>query len=268
MDAYIQYLEKYDTSFKVISGLFSLIIIWGYFYFKSNSLYSIIDKLWSLFVGSKGFTNESINSFHKDRHDLDKFNAIYNLKATNTLQIEKFILWTKREKYDTKKISSIKGWFDISKLEPIRPPVWESLFLGVSFPFLCIVTALFLFIGSTQNAVVKLDDNDSWFLMDHNRAKTVFSKLIISKANCHNEKYPREKYSLKSGITPNSVDSICAAFEKQSEMDAVDEIIRKQTALLFFSIIPLFFMIHNIKNLSRRINAYNFYKQYQKDRNR
>lgn len=268
MDAYIQYLDKYEIPIKVISALIVLIIIWVYFYFKSNSLYSIIDKLWFLFVGSKGFTNESMNSFHKDRHDLDKFNAIYNFKATNTLQIEKFILWTKREKYDTRKISSIKGWFDISKLEPLRPPVLETWILGLISIALCILVAFFAFLGSTQNAVIKLNENDPWIFMNHTRAKNPFNHLTITKVDCRNEKYPRDKYSLKSGITTASIESICAAFDKPSEMNAVDKIIRKQTTLIYFSFISLFLFFQSLKYFLRRMNAFDFYKQYQKDRNR
>ncbi|WP_370463597.1 DUF6216 family protein [Pantoea sp. B9002] len=177
---------------KVILSLLTLISIWSYFYFKSKSLFSILDKLWSLFVGSKGFSNESINAFHKDRHDLDKFNAIYNFKATSTRQIEKFILWSKREKCDTRKTSSIKGWFDIEKLEPLKPLIWESWILFSIVVLFLSATTAFSAWGITSNAIVKLKGSDPWFLMDHNRAKPVFSKLIIRRVDCHDDTFSRE----------------------------------------------------------------------------
>lgn len=256
MDAFIQYIDKFEISIKILITLAAIVLIWAYFYFKSQSLYIILDKVWSLFIGSKGFSNPKLDAFHKDRHDLDKFNSLYNFNATNTEQIEKFIEWVKVEKCDTRKISSIKGWFDLETLKPVKPIIWESFVLAFLAIFLFLITLSFGFLGFTQNAIVKLNENDPWFLINHSRAKPVFNKFMISKTDCTNPSYKRDKYSNLSGITKSSITSICEAFEKKMEMDAVDKLIKLQGIGKYLSFLFLMCLWSSLISFLRRMNAY------------
>jgi hypothetical protein len=258
MDAFIQYIDRFEISIKVLITLAALVLIWAFFYFKSQSPYIILDKVWSLFVGSKGFNNKKLDAFHKDRHDLDKFNSLYNFNATNTEQIEKFVEWVKLEKCDTRKISSIKGWFDLETLKPVKPEVWESWTLAILAIILFVITLMSGFFGLTQNAIVKLNENDPWFLINHSRAKPVFNKFMISKADCTNPSYNRDMYSDATGITKPSVNSICDAFEKKTEMDAVDKLIKLQSVGMYFSFMFFMCLLSTLKNLLRRMNAYDY----------
>jgi len=259
MDEYISHIEKFDAAIKTALGLGLIIVIWSYFYFKSKSLYSILDKLWSLFVGSKGFNNESINSFHKDQHDIDKFNAIYNFNATNTTQIEKFVNLIESEMVDIRQISSMKGWFDLNILKPVRPPIFETWVLAFFSVLIFSVSIVFLTWGVTENAILKLNKNDPWIMINHDRAKPVFNKLAITKENCLDKKFSKIKYSEITELDPESINTLCTAFYKKSEMEAVDKIINGQTIFSYLAAFTTFLLMISLKNLFRRLNAYHFY---------
>lgn len=265
MNTFIEYLGKFDFFFKASLSVFCLIGIWLFFYKKSGSPYSMLDKLWSIFVGKKDFYNGSISRFHNERHDIDKFNSIYNLNAINTKQIENFIKWIDLGGYDTRKISGIKGWFDIAKLTAKKPKVGHTIFLStcvISLYFSCLFFGLW---GFSPNAVVKLDKHDAWFFINHQKAKAVFTDPVISKENCEDKNYNREKFSSSSGIAIQSVNSICKAFNDKKELSAIDTIVKGQRVLLYVAAIALFLALHFSKFLIRRINAHDFYNLYYKN---
>lgn len=264
MEDFVQFIEKFDTVFKLALLLVIIASVWLYFYRKSGSVYSIHDRLWSLFVGKKAFFNARLDAFHKDRHDIDKFNSVYNVSAINTGEIERFTRWIEEEKIDTRKISAIKGWFDISSLKPRKPAVSMTVLIFLLI-FAFILSGLtFGLIGLSPNAVVKLDDSDPWFVINHSRAKPVFGDLSITKENCENPDFNRVNYSRRSEITLASVKGICQSFTDAKESDAVDQIIKTQRILFYLGLYSIALGFYALKCTLRRLNAIDFYRLYQK----
>ncbi|MEI2265046.1 DUF6216 family protein [Erwinia sp. CGal63] len=258
MDSFVQFVEKFDSLFKFSLALLIILTIWLYFYKKSGSLYSISDKLWSLFVGKKDFYHKRLDAFHKEQHDVDKFNAIYNVKAITTQEIEAFTRWIKEQKHDVRKISGLKGWFTVSTLTVRKPGITSTVLVAIFFISL-ILSGLFVSLcGLTPNAIVRLDKQDPWFVINHQRAKPLFSDVAITASDCADSGYNRGDFARRSGITPSSVNGICQAFQDKKEAAAIDKIIRSQRILLYLGLYILFFGGYTLKYFHRRLNALDF----------
>jgi len=268
MEDFVQFIEKYDSFFKLLLALLIIITIWLYFYKKSGSSYSMTDKLWSIFVGQKDFYNKKLDMFHKERHDVDKFNSVYNLNAANVAELEKFTEWVKENGHDIRKISGIKGWFSIANLNVSKPARSMTFLLLLTF-FCLVLSGLFVSLcGLTPNAIVKLSKQDPWFIINHQRAKPLFNEAAITADNCADTSYNKGDYSRRSGITQGSVNGICQAFQDKKESMAIDKIIKNQKILFYVGLYIIAFGGLALKYTFRRINALDFiHSSLQKRRN-
>lgn len=266
MDNIFQFLGKFDEYFKSIYILLAIISVWTYFYYKSGSIYTILDKVWSLFVGQKEYNNKVISKFNKERHDIDKFNSIYNVDAINTNEIVKFTKWIADNNYDIRKISNVKSWFKISELKLTRPNSYSTFGLSLIAIVLFLSSLILGIWGTTPHAIVKINDNDPWISINLQRAKTLSSDYVISREDCKRQDFNRGNYARLTNLEINSVNAICDGFLVKKESEAIKQIIKGQRVLLYISFATIIISLLLFRAILYRLNAIDFHYRYIKNK--
>lgn len=239
------------------AGLF-LIVLYSvglYFYTRSGSAYSILDRLWTIFLGHKKFNNPTIESMLQERKDIDKFNALFNVDAIDTQQIIAFNKWIKKYNYDTRKISRIKGWFKIESLKIKKANHIESiLILGISISLL-LFSIIIIFIGSMSMALIKIETSEPWIWVDHTEVRTLNNKIVLNKETCLDEDFDIKNISERSRLTNNSIRIICQNFNRKEKSLTITNLISGQKTASYSSLLFIFISFRMIISFTRAINV-------------
>jgi len=64
-----------------------------YFHKRSGTSYGLFSRLYALLIGGSDFTDSSLSEFWNDRKDIERFNALFGLKAHSLHDIHLFNKW-------------------------------------------------------------------------------------------------------------------------------------------------------------------------------
>lgn len=242
------FMKHYEV-IKDILYIFSICFIAWATYKRAGSNYSMMSRAWGLIIGKKDFNNRQITKFMQTREDIDKFNFIFNVNAANMQQIKRLKKRVERQSIDIRYISRAKGYFYINTCKvknPKRKCIFTVVILAVVFFQLA---ALSFQLAITPAAVLKFNDSNTWFSINHQYAKKYilaipFADFIINdwrfdKDACTKEDFSEEKLSRVTKLTKQEVEVICKSFKEKEQEPKITETIKKQKIFYFLLFIPL-----------------------------
>jgi len=245
-----------DSTLKVIYGLPQW-LVWGatgliaitigaiYFHRRSGTSYGLMNRLYNHLIGKSDFNDKSILEFWNQRKDVERFNALFHLRAKSTIDIKRFQLWLEVHDIDLSKLNNLKTWFDferrkimkISKLQAFLYPT-----LAVIFYFATIAA---LQIGLPNSALVKLAGEKKWIWLNHKEAtNSDFNPFRersddwrINKPICDGSNLNSSPPLKSTGLTAKSIEVICTSFDEENNRKFIDTNIQQQKIFLLFAAI-------------------------------
>ncbi len=244
---------KYHDIIKEILYVAAVLIVVWYFYLRAGSSYSMMSRVWGILIGSKGFKNSEISELMQEREDIDKFNFIFNVKATSMEQIKRLQKRVKKQNLDIKLISRSKGHFYINtcKLKvPKQEQIFGTLLLSVVL-FFC--TLPILQVAIKPAAMFEFNDSSTWFWVNNQYAEkyippipivsSFFVRWRFDKNTCTSKNFSVEELSATTNLTNKEISAICEIFKGGETPYVIEKAIKGQKVAYFLSLFPLFFSL-------------------------
>ncbi|WP_202305546.1 DUF6216 family protein [Dryocola clanedunensis] len=265
MESVAAIIVKYDTIINSAFWLILLLSILFYISLRAGSAYSIVNRLWQFFLGPPEFFDKKLNKLWNERNDIEHFNMLFNVKAKNKQEINKFISWVKNNKIDIIKISRAKGWFNFSTLEAVRPKTIITILILVG-ALLCIYGFFVtMTVAAKPAALVKIEKDEPWiwvglkqtsnYIPNLDTSNFKFNNWSLSLEQCVNKNFDRDKFSLKTNLKRTTIDMLCKSFTDEIDQKSISAIIKKQNAFFILSIIPVVFCFYLFIAFIRRVYA-------------
>ncbi|WP_129990482.1 DUF6216 family protein [Rahnella sp. CFA14(1/10)] len=245
-------LKYHDIIKEILYVAVAFIVVW-YFYLRAGSSYSMMSRLWGILIGSKGFKNNEISELMQEREDIDKFNFIFNVKATSIEQIKRLQKRVKKQNLDIKLISRSKGHFYINtcKLKvPKEKQIFGTLLLSAVL-FFCTLPVLQLAIKPA--AMFEFNDSSTWFWVNNQYAEKYIPPIPIVSSffdywrfdndTCTSKNFSVEKLSATTKLTNKEITAICELFKGGKTPYVIEKAITGQKVAYFLSLFPLFFSL-------------------------
>ncbi|EXU76025.1 DUF6216 family protein [Erwinia mallotivora] len=240
MESLIQTVIKFDTLISTLIAIGIILSMVYVFYSRSGSTYSLYYRLWSLLVGEKNFHDVHLESYMQERKDLDKFNAIFNTDIKKKNDLDDFYKWLVRYDIDIKKISESKGNFDFHNMK-MRKPHWMLIIMAAIFSVLMFIFGVAIAaISITDKAILQFHDGEPWVLINHNMAKPMFNKYIITPKDCLKENYNANKIMEKTKFYLSTVETICHSFNSNTDKEIIDKFVASQKKVSWLTFVILY----------------------------
>tara|TARA_R110002020_G_scaffold457666_1_gene674641 strand:- start:5509 stop:6360 length:852 start_codon:yes stop_codon:yes gene_type:complete len=257
----------------------SIVAIVFSFHYRVGSSLSFKGRLYALIIDRSDFHDENIKIFWRDRKDVERFNAIFNIGAKSVSEVVGFGRWVDKYNLDIKFLTNLKGRIDLEKMRLRRVGLWEILALFVMTIVFLFGFLFFLSIAFSSSALVRFDDNEPWLWLSGNSAHS--NKLAdllsnesgwdITVSDCDNNIESIKEKVRSSGVSKETVDIICRSFANEKDKAKVEEIIREQKILVVPALVALFFVLLPYielqrigKSLSARRHVFNKYRSHRK----
>jgi hypothetical protein len=228
-----------------------LVVVALILYIKSSagSSFAITSRIYKVTSGQADFHNNEISKFNKDQQDIEHFNTVFKVKAASTQEINDYITWINKHSIDTKKLASLKIYFDISKLSVECVSKWYIAFVSLVFLVLVIGSVFLLNVITSDSALISFKDNDSnWIWLNDRQARDFTlgkSDWVIDKKICESEQFNAISLAKKSELSQTSIKSICEFFETGGGLEHIQSIIDEQKSLLNFVILFVILIVSN-----------------------
>jgi len=256
------------TPITLLISLTLAILLYYLFRKRSGSSYGLINRLYSLLSGVRDFENKTLLSFRKEIEDVERFNALFNVKAKSLSEILQFRNWLLKFDLDIKRFSCAREWFCIETRKLRRPNRWEvslsisSLIIGA---FSLILSYSLATLSMEDSALVIVKESDNWIWLKEDKAtdfKFSFeASWVVSQQMC--EEMGRdfekefEKLTMKrEELSLHDLIVICNAITRESDKNEISKMIQKQKWLSMPAIIFFLISFYQINSMVRLNIAY------------
>jgi hypothetical protein len=230
-----------------------LIFVFLYIKSKSQSGFSILNRLWIFAIKNKETSKDDLIN---EIMEVEKFNFYYNTNAVSKKQKKKFEDWIRKYELDFKIISKLKDNFDVDslKIRKIKKPLIAIPFLFLFAIFLCFISAIPVAIK--PSGLISIND-DGWFWFNKNEAMeySFFTKRenlwIVTPEMCNN------RQSISKKLNTKTIESICFSFKSKHELAYINKLIKKQR--WFFGPLSIILFIVMLVLLSKVISLTSTY---------
>lgn len=258
-------LKYHDVIKEILYVAAVLIVVW-YFYLRAGSSYSMMSRLWGLVIGENGFKNNELSELMQEREDIDKFNFIFNVKATNMEQIKRLQKRVKKQNLDMKLISRSKGHFYINtcKLKvPKQKQIFGTLLLSTAL-FFC--TLPILQVAIRPAAMFEFNDSSTWFWINNQYAEKYIPPIPIISSffeywrfdndTCISKTFSLEKLSAATKLTNKEIEAICEVFKDGKTPYVIEKAIKGQNIAYFLCLFPLIFSLIYFRSVIYMLYTY------------
>lgn len=222
-----------------------LIFLAIYFHRRSGSSYAIMSRFYTLMTGGNSFHDDTLQEFWKRRQDIERFNALFNVKAKTILEAKKFKSWIEMNEIDVREISNANSYFDFSNMSIKRVKRREIFFDLVFLIAWFLASSFSLGLGTTDYAIVKFKSDNQWFGLNQEEAVSTFfgesffydNDWVINKKLCDSDDLYASQQVVESELKRSEIDFICRSFVDESLSEEVSEIKSNQSKFIFLSII-------------------------------
>lgn len=169
------------------AGPLLLGIVIMFFWWRSGSIYSLLERVWRLVAGKAEVSDEKLKKFILETRDVEKFRFMYGLKVERMAELHKLLEWLNANSIGISKAQMANRWINTKTREIIPVPKFYSLIraLGVA---LCGVALIPLLITVTSSeALLQMKGSKTWFLADATSVKGFFEDWVIDPAQCPKE---------------------------------------------------------------------------------
>lgn len=209
------------------SGPLLLVIGILFFWWRSGSIYSLLERIWRLVAGKTEVSDEKLKKFILETRDVEKFRFMYGLKVERMAELHKLLEWLNVNSIGISKAQMAKRWINAKSrvLIPVPKYYLFNRALGLA---LCGVVLMTLVISVTSSeALLQMKGSRTWFLADAASIKGFYEDWVIEPAQC-----PKEIVSENvGGLTNAEVHLLCDAFKDGTLKQLVSDTVRQQRIL-------------------------------------
>lgn len=224
-----------------LSMLLAVLSLAFYFHRRAGSSYGVLNRVYALLMGGGEFYNEEISGFWKERRDIERFNALFNVGAKSIGEVVGFKAWVEKFGIDVRLVTSLRKRIDLERMKVVKVKWWEPPFFMSILLSVLIVFMFFLSIAASSSALLKFKGDGQWLWLGHEKAYSTAlndlvsggEKWVISKSECDKVEGDYEDLIFDSGPNEEVVNVICNSFFDEEEIAEVDEIIKEQK--IFFA---------------------------------
>lgn len=231
----------------LISGLF-LFSVAAYFQFRSGSSFGVVNRLYALLNGGSDFHDPKLQQFWQDRKDIERFNALFHMKAKTVQEIQWFQNRVRKNKLDVKLFARMRGGFDsqrrkVKKIFPWLLAIPGLLLIGT-------VTALLpiYLVASSDGAILKLKGETQWITIQDNSFSS-FSYFeypgdkdwMFKASACQSLNKP--ELVTRTGLAESSITSICASFDSYESFLYFNKVLKGQELFWYLLLLYIFISV-------------------------
>lgn len=105
--------------------LLAVLLLAFYFHRRAGSSYGILNRVYALLMGGGDFYNEEIGRFWKERRDIERFNALFNVGAKSIGEIFEFKSWVEKFDIDVRLVTSLRKRIDLERMQVVKVKCWQ-----------------------------------------------------------------------------------------------------------------------------------------------
>lgn len=193
--------------FLLVAPLLVAILWW-----RTGSIYGVLDRLWLLTVGKGDVQDGVIRSMLQQGKDLDRLKYSLGVKKIDTVsQAHRLDAWMKRNAVGHAELRSIGSWIDGRSSELLIQPPKHTTPIMIAFAVMAFVAmggaAIF---GGSQSAFLKMRQSGVWFKADGTTIQSPLGNWSVNQASC---KDGPAALVLESGFTESEGAALCKAVE-------------------------------------------------------
>jgi hypothetical protein len=208
-------------------GPLLLVIAIAFFWWRSGSIYSLLERVWRLVAGKAEVSDEKLKKFILETRDVEKFRFMFGLKVERMAELHKLLEWLNANSIGISKAQMAKRWINAKTRELIPVPKYYLPIRALGL-VLCVVALMLLVISVTSSdALLQMKGSKTWFLADATSIKGFYEDWVIEPAQC-----PKEIVSKSvGGLTNAEVHLLCEAFKDGTFKQLVSDTVRQQRIL-------------------------------------
>lgn len=209
------------------SGLFLFAIVIGFFWWRSGSIYSLLERVWRLVAGKAEVSDERLKKFIRETRDVEMFRFMYGLRVGSIVELHKLLEWLNANSIEIGKAQLAKQWINTKTRELIPVPK-HYLPVRALTVALCGVVLIPLFLSVTSSeALLQMKGSNTWFLAGATGVKGFYEDWVLEPAQCSKEIVSKNV----GGLTNAEVHLLCDAFKDGTLKQLVSETVRQQRIL-------------------------------------
>ncbi len=248
-----------------------------FFHLRAGSSFSVIGKIYAIMIGRSEFHNKDIDGFWKERQDVERFNALFNVGAKSVDEVVGFKDWVKKYNLDVRAFTNLKGRINFERMCVRRTECWAvAALLALASAFLTVALLLFT-IALSNSALLKFHSEEQWIWLSYEEAynnkigSLLFGRneWLITASECEEDAESVREKMISSGLRRETVDILCASFVNEEDAVKLEEIIKSQRFLLIPAIgallvmlLPYFELLRMMKATNARRHIYRKYLSY------
>ncbi|MHC5106665.1 DUF6216 family protein [Enterobacter ludwigii] len=250
------FIDKYTAIINHLLSLVIAILLLLALYRKSGSAYSLMERIWFIFLGGKKYSDEASNKFYDDIRDMEKFNAIFNVNAKTPSEYKKIRDWIIKYDLEIKQISKIKNNIIARNLK-IKKQSICMIMLTVSVVFSSLILVIFsLIIANADSALVRIKSDGTYLKINTHGTSKIYhfsnnDNWVLTKDTCLKIDHNTEKTKKASAITklePNVIGIICEMYIKE-DFKYINQTINEQKVFWKFFILFLILTLVSFREL-------------------
>lgn len=198
-----------------------------FFWWRSGSIYSLLERVWRLVAGKTEVSDETLKKFILETRDVEKFRFIYGLKVERMTELHKLLEWLNANSIGISKAQMAKRWINTKTRELIPVPKYYLHIRALGLA-LCGVVLIPLEMSVTSSeALLQMKGSKTWFLADTTSIKGFYEDWVIESAQCSKEIV----FNSVGGLTNAEVHFLCDAFKDGTLKQSVSATVRQQRIL-------------------------------------
>lgn len=248
--------------------LTSFAAVW--FHLRAGTSYGLLNRLYAIVIGGKEFHDDSVTEFWNERKDIERFNALFNIRAKSLKEINRFIKWLNINDLDLRKLANLNDLFDMEKMEVKKGPYFIATHLLLCATlFFALLSTFLVNLAGKDAALVKFSDEAQWIWLNHDAAySTNYNPFRDNAQNwrltvktCSQAPLNPESLSKRTQLKPENINNICESFSNKEDIQRVTEIIESQTSFVWLALVFTLLSIYLFKvalqmNTARKANDY------------
>lgn len=254
------------TSFSELAlTILPLLFLYLLFKVRTGTSYGLLNRLYTIFIGRANFYHDPVIKFWHERKDVERFNALFNMKAKSLNEILLFIDWIEKHDLDLEKFTRLRGWFNFKKRKIEKIKSWQIATLCVSAFIAYFALFPTIVVASADAALITFKNEEKWFFLDHTQARsfninplrTKTNDWQISKVDCSSPNFDTEKTAKKTQLLEKNITIICESFNNLEDAQWIVNTINSQKFFWFFVVFLLLCLFYCFVQAVRMGNTYN-----------
>lgn len=198
-----------------------------FFWWRSGSIYSLLERVWRLVAGKAEVSDERLKKFILETRDVEKFRFMYGLRVERMAELHRLLEWLNANSIGISKAQMAKRWINTKSREFIPVPKYYLLIRSM-WVVLCGVVLIPLVMSVTSSeALLQMKGSKTWFLADATSIKGFYEDWVIESAQCPKEFLSKDV----GGLTNAEVHLLCDALKDGSLKQLVSNTVRQQRIL-------------------------------------